>query len=430
MALPLPKVVADVGAGGGAVTAMGGMNALSNAMLDTQINRVKAQYAPLTTQAEAASKLAYANLMGPQFLAKLMGNPDVVANSPQLQDPATVARLYQAGMGGGTGNALMQMPNSQPQPPSNNSLSGWLTDKIKGITGGGAQPQSSNALTQPVDVNSITGTPGNSEIGQATAAWMKSPEASTQAQQEGMYSLPSDEQLLEWYRGKRQGQGANRSLAQPAYAENAANYAGIKEEGKEAGKLRAQDIKELNDTVFNADTKLATLDDINNMISSTEIRNIRQLPLLGRHEMGWYAKEGNPAEQQLVGRLYAQMGNVVKDSSRDFAGQFRKGEQQLLQGMKPNDSDTVDAMIGKAESLTVMTKLLRERSALTSQYMSQDHINKLDASKIADKQINGDAIRQNIHDKLNPTVTIKNRKTGETITIPASEARTKYGVMS
>ena len=80
MALPLPKVVADVGPGGPLVTAMGGINSLHNDMLLRKINAIKAQYAPVTAQAEAASKLAYANLMGPQFLAKILGNDAAVGN--------------------------------------------------------------------------------------------------------------------------------------------------------------------------------------------------------------------------------------------------------------------------------------------------------------------------------------------------------------
>ena len=455
MALPLPKVIPDTMAGGGLVTSMRGMNALSNDMLDNQIKGVQAQYAPLTTQADAASKLAYANLMGPQFLAKLMGNQDILANIPDNQKGQILQKLQQAGMGQGTGaNVFSQGGGQLPfQPPqNNNSLSGWLGDKLKNIFGGsdgapqqGQQPpQSQNALnyTQPpmpqqgggqmTDTNAITGTDPNSEVGQAVTAWMKSPEALQKAQKDGMYTIPEESQLLQWYRGQQGNQQGAASPPQsappasgqtPSFSENVGNYKGIVKEGEEAGTIRAKDIKDLNDTVFDADTKLATLNDVNNMISSPEIREIRQLPLAGRHEMGWYAKEGTPAQQQLVGRLYAQMGNIVKDSSRDFAGQFRKGEQQLLQGMKPNDSDTIDAMIGKAESLTTMTKLLRERAAMTSQIMSQYHVNKGQAEQAADKQLNSDKIRQDIHDKLNPTVTLRNPKTGEVVTIPVSEAR-------
>ena len=42
---------------------MRGINALQDAMLGNKIKGVEAQYAPLTTQANAASKLAYAQLM-------------------------------------------------------------------------------------------------------------------------------------------------------------------------------------------------------------------------------------------------------------------------------------------------------------------------------------------------------------------------------
>jgi len=110
--MAIPSVV-NMGAqpGGGLVSSL---NALNNLMQ----NNIKTEYAPYTAYSDAASKLAYARLMGPQFLAKLMGNPHVVANNPKLQDPKTGDALYQAGMGAGAigggpsaaGNALNNMP--------------------------------------------------------------------------------------------------------------------------------------------------------------------------------------------------------------------------------------------------------------------------------------------------------------------------------
>src|SRR5690349_1453047 len=107
MALPLPRVVPDTGPGGGLVTAMGGMNSLANDMILRKINQIKAQYMPLTTQAEAASKLAYANLMGPQFLAKLLGNDSAIANMGDANAKAALQKAFAAGMGGGTGANLL-----------------------------------------------------------------------------------------------------------------------------------------------------------------------------------------------------------------------------------------------------------------------------------------------------------------------------------
>jgi len=57
-------------------------------------NRTKAKYAPMTMQADAMSKMAYANLMAPQFLAKLMGNPDVVANMTEEQKQQALGRIF------------------------------------------------------------------------------------------------------------------------------------------------------------------------------------------------------------------------------------------------------------------------------------------------------------------------------------------------
>jgi len=374
--IPLPKTVADVGPGGPLVTSL-------NALHDLQSKRIANQYLPLTTQSEAASKLAYANLMGPQFLAKLMGNQDILANMSPGQRDQALKSVYQAGSGQGTGlNALSNPQFNGLVNPS--SPIERIVNNVKNAFGFGqpkGQPpsenQSPNAL---MNQNQMSG--GNDNSGM-----------NYDQRGNNIVANPAE---IENIANHGNNVGAN------SFAENVGTYGGIKEEGKEAGKIRAKDIQDLNDTYFNAQTKQSTLDDINNMLSSPEIRQIRQLPLAGRHEMGYYAKFGTPEQQQLVGRLYSQMGNIVKDSSRDFAGQFRRGEQQLLQGMKPNEADTVDTMIGKAESLSTMNQMLAERAKLTSQYMNQYHINKLQASEMADKQFNGEKIRQDIHNKLNP----------------------------
>ena len=169
------------------------------------------------------------------------------------------------------------------------------------------------------------------------------------------------------------------------------------------------------------------IDEVSDILASPTFEQIRQTPLAGHHELQYYAKEGTPEQQQMVGKYYTLTGNLIKDASRDFAGQFRKGEQQLLNGMKPSPSDTVDSAKGKTETLSVLNKMLAARSRLTSKIMSEHHVNKLQALEEADRQVDGEAIRRQVHDRLNPMVTIKNRKTGETKTITAAEAR-KLGV--
>lgn len=424
MGLPLPRVVSDVGPGGGLVTAMGGINSLNNDMLLRKINEVKAQYAPITTQAEAASKLAYANLMGPQFLAKIMGNDSALANMSEDQKREALSKIYQAGSGQGSGiNMLNQMPqgNSGVGQPSTNSLSGWIQNKFKNSFSQPIQqaPQGpGNALTsqmsqqqssQPPQLNAMSGRRPQNGVTLEGQQWYDK-------NGNPVYEENQSPLELELKKGR-----------QPTYAEKAGIYKGVVEEGQESGKIRAKDIDQLNNAVFNSETNQATLDEISDILASPTFEKIRQVPLAGRHELSFYAKEGTPEEQQMVGKYYTLTGNLIKDASRDFAGQFRKGEQQLLNGMKPGPSDTVDSAKGKTETLSVLNKMLATRSRLTSKIMSQNHVNKLDALDEADRQVNGEQIRKEVHDRLNPTVTIRNRKTGEIKTISAAEAR-KLGV--
>ncbi|CAK0751012.1 hypothetical protein CCP3SC1AL1_1810005 [Gammaproteobacteria bacterium] len=210
------------------------------------------------------------------------------------------------------------------------------------------------------------------------------------------------QQSNEWGASTPEAQRAFAQGREPSYAENTGTYKGAVAEGLESGKIRAKDIEELNNTVFNAENNANTLNKINDILGSPEFEEIRNTPLAGHHELAYYAKEGTKAQQTMVGRFYTLTGNIIKDASRDFAGQFRKGEQVLLQSMKAGPSDTVDSAKGKMATLTELNKMLMERSRLTSKYMSANHANKLEASEWADKQIDGDAIRKEANDRLNP----------------------------
>jgi hypothetical protein len=368
-------------------------NALTDQMMKTKMDQIQARYAPISARADVASKLAYANLMGPQFLAKLMGNDSALANMSESQKKQALDMLYRTGSGQGTGNALMSNDQESMSPLD------WIGNKIKNVFSDNSQP--GNIQQPQQNVLSSMARPNLSNQDQNNISRMQPGDSYTI---QGSGELPL--QNIGYNRNNENDYSSqNIPQKQQTYAEKTGAYKGVVEEGQEAGKIRAQDIKDLNDSVFNADTKLATLNDLNDMIASPQMREIRQLPLAGSHELSWYSKEGTPEQQQLIGRIKSQLGNVIKDSSRDFAGQFRKGEQQLLSGMKANDSDTIDTMIGKQESLTTMTQMLRDRSALTSKYMDKFHINKLQAQDLADKQINGDAIRSKVHNKLNPKPT-------------------------
>lgn len=385
MALPLPSVVANTGPGGQVVTAMRGMNALTGDYLGNEIQGVKAQYAPLTTQAEAASKLAYANLMGPQFLAKLMGNPNLLSNLTEDQKRNALSLVYGAGSGQGTGNALLgNLPNMQTNRHAGLSN---LVQNIKNAFGFGSSA-AAPAASQSESTNGL----------------MQAPQQNTAPTETAVPTTPR------------------------TFAQNTGEYQGIVEQGKESGKLRAQDIKDLNDVAWNATNSQKTIDELGRIVSSPELEKIRTSPVGGHYQLSYYSKFGTPEQKQLIGRLQTTSKKFVADSSNQFKGAFREGEQTLLEGMKVNEDDSIDQAKGKIEATSYLNKMLSQRSQLTADYMDKYNIPKGKAMRMADQQINGEAIRQRAEEAVNPTVTIRNKKTGEVITIPRSEARKKYGV--
>jgi len=107
--IPLPKVVADVGPGGPIVTGMQGANALDKSNLQNKFLSAQLPYAPYNAYADALSKIAYAQMAGPQTLATILSSPAAVSRmSPETYN--ALAKLAQQGLGN-IGNINIPQPN-------------------------------------------------------------------------------------------------------------------------------------------------------------------------------------------------------------------------------------------------------------------------------------------------------------------------------
>lgn len=147
MNIPLPRVVADVEAGGPFVTAAKGMNALKRQQLENQIAKSQADYAPFTTYADAASKIAYANMLPYQIQAQTMSNPMMwmaLKDDPKALE-AVMANFKNSIPTGQNifGNVNLPAPMTRQNP--NNSIFGALMNKL---IGGSNNQQNANPLAQ------------------------------------------------------------------------------------------------------------------------------------------------------------------------------------------------------------------------------------------------------------------------------------------
>ena len=164
----------------------------------------------------------------------------------------------------------------------------------------------------------------------------------------------------------------------------------------------AKKISELEKQALIGYQKQETFNELNQDLGSPGFEAMRQHPELGRHELAWFEKFGTKDQQEMIGRMRTHMGNIIKDSSRDFAGQFRVGEQALLNSMKPNESDSLSTMKGKAEALTYMNQLLTKRSELEAELMRTQGMSALQARIAANKEIDPKGIKKEIKTILHP----------------------------
>lgn len=436
MALPLPKVVADTEAGGPLVTALGGINALANNSHLRRINKVKADYAPMTSQAEAASKLAYANLMGPQFMAKLMANPGFLGNTPDNQLQAIREMITKAGTGQGTGNALMNIPqHTGTGQPSTNNFSGYLKNAIKGLFGQGnqGQQQPTNPFAQQGQMQKMPKMPQGQQQMPAVA------------QQNPMAHRPPNGVTVEgeqWYNAKgepvyaEEAQEPNgtqmeleltKGIPPKTYAQKTGEYQGTVKQLEEEGKNRADALKTIGESQLSLSNSGAVLDRMTDIITNPVYLNMRnKIPGFQNKQLNYLKVMGTPEEKELIGNLTGTGESFIASTVQGFGGKPLVREFDLAQRQKITGHDTPESAKGKLSSAIALHDIADKKLQIISELLQKGY-NETDAVKVANKMVDVSAIEKATRERLQRKITLTNKKTGETKEVTLEEAR-KMGV--
>ena len=172
-----------------------------------------------------------------------------------------------------------------------------------------------------------------------------------------------------------------------------------------------------------------TFDALSEVTSDPEFQAMRQSDLAPKLELSYYKTKGTPIQKELAGKFETYTNQLIKDSARDFAGQFRIGEQELLESMKPSSKDTLDVMLGKLEGLMQLRSMMQNRTGIAMNLMRNKGMSLNDSLTAADNQVDSKEIKKSIKDQLakKEYIIIKNNKTGESKRILKSEA-SKYGI--
>lgn len=442
MALPLPRVVPDVGPGGGLVTAMGGINKLSNDNILRQINAIKKQYAPLTTQAEAASKLAYANLMGPQFLAKLLGNDSAIANMGSDQAKAALQQAVNAGMGGGNANnifAQMQQAQQGPGQKLGNSLSNFFADKLKGAFGSQGQP----------GMGQMPGM-GQPQQPQQQAPQQQSMQMPNGAGQQSAPSAPPmgnrpkdgvTHEGQQWYNAKGEPvyeEDVNtpdgsmkleltKGIPPKTYAQNTGEYKGTVKQLEKEGEYRAAALKQIGESQLGLSHSGAVLDRMTGIIKNPVFGNMRnKIPGFQSKQLDYLKVMGTPEEKELIGDFLSTGESFIASTVQGFSGKPLVREFDLAQRQKITPHDTVESAIGKLQSATALHDIAEQKNQIVSELLQKGY-NESDAVKQANKMVNVSAIEKATKERLQRKIQVRNNKTGVTKMVTLEEAR-KMGV--
>jgi len=363
--------------------------------LSTYQNMVNAKYAPLKAKAQAASQLAYANLMGPQFIAKAMGNKDILANLTDDEKRKALGLIYQAGTGQSAANQILN-PTQNPAQPSteSNEEPGALQNLINWLTG---KQGPSNKMT-PETAPQVG--QGSSDMSMQNYL-QNNPQARDELSQTGQTvvtqpNIPAQPVVSP----------SSQKTGKPTWAETTAAHEGTIEEGKTAGKHRADDIQKFGDEYEAAITVEVPLKQLIDTANSPVFKNMRsKIPFFQDKQLSYLAKQGTPEEQKAIGNFITSSQEIVRDTVNSFKGQRMKGELTIAQNMKVSDNDTWNVMMGKLEAAMLYKEMHKQRASIAPKYMKAFHIDKQAALEMADKDIDGNKIRSNIDRMINPVPT-------------------------
>ena len=416
MAIPSVELLSNR-PGGAVPAAMNALTDLENNKYKASYNRVKSALAPTSLTAEAASKLAYANLVGPQFISKLLQNPSALGNLSEEQKRAMLDLVQKAGMGQSTGNALTQnMPSNIPQStgsgqPHTNAFSRRVKDAYNALIGN--QPGQNNALNQ-----SMPNTQQN-----------EMPSAVSNAQPVTRPANGVSKVGEQWYDGEGNPVYGEETTQpnQPSYAENAGNFLGTQKQKEIEGQNRAKALEDVGETQLGLMRQGDALNNLTDLVTKPEFQNMRNtIPAFQSTQLNILKTLGTPQEREMIGKLQAAAESVVANTVAGMGKKHLVTEYELAKRQKVNDSDTMESINGKMKNAIELHDIAEKKNDIIANLLSKG-TNLVDAVKQANKKVSLKDVQQRTNKLFERKIEITNSKTGEKKEVTIEEAR-KMGV--
>jgi hypothetical protein len=416
MAIPSVNMLSNL-VGGAIPNVLNAHNEFANKAHLRKINAINEFYAPESTKADIASKLAYARLVGLQPLGKLLASEPAYANLPDAEKEAINRRFIEAGGGHANGNnSLNRMPNDETSVPRmgsdiGNSLSGWFVDKLKNAFTANQQPM--NAFSNPMKQqnppstqtnNSLNNYNGennnNAEQWKAFDEWKASPEGQKKIADEGINYMPPEEELENFIR-KKQTQNSNNSN----FATKTGEFKGQVEQGKLEGKNRAEARNEIGKSQLALSNAGAALNNVTKIVQTPAWKNMRnKIPAFQDKQLSLLKITGTDEEKRLIGKWEGATQSVIANTVAGMGTRHLVREYDLAERQKINNSDTIQSAQGKLENAIELHDIAEQKNNIIDNLLARG-INESEAVRQANKMVDVGAIEKRTEQLLADEIT-------------------------
>jgi hypothetical protein len=157
-----------------------------------------------------------------------------------------------------------------------------------------------------------------------------------------------------------------------------------------------------------------------------------QLGRTGRRlNLDYYRNFGTNKQKDMIGRVDSLSGKMVTQMANVFKGPFRVAEQGLIETIKPRPDDTLPAALAKLDELQQALDIETKVSRRMAQLMANDRLSAIDAFDKAKDELNApefvDGLQQKyggqVEEASQQTITLRNKRTGQTEQVTIEEAR-------
>lgn len=346
--------------------------ALQNQLYGLQGKKLQAElpYVPLTSVADASSKLAYARLMGPQFLAKLLANPDVRGN---IKNPGQLTDLL-------TNTGVQQSD---------------VLNQYLGAALGGQQPAMPEMMPQATERQS------NTPIWDSRKTGNNIPSQNIPRSNPRAYS--NDMGLMDGQTTMVDGIPVTIPSEADQYAKNAGEHRGLIKQGEKLGEIRANTLKEWGDEYGSTLRLQDSLDSLSKIATDPVFSTMREkIPFFQDKQLKLLSKIGTPEEQEKIGMFIDDAGRVLQNTYNAWSGKGLKGEFDATKEFKINDNDTINTLVGKLISAQKLSSFNQQRLEFASEFVRNKGMDPQEALQKADKMLNRKKIMSDIDTTLHP----------------------------